>query len=127
MLRGSPASVAQAFAVLVASPAFACFCTLSWLNQTWRTCCGVFGVEPGDAQQCTSVAYEPEDWDSAFTPPCRKMLARLRRWRWANVLECTMWLGLFFLMFNVGVGKVRAQPLRCCLLLSLRSCCGARG
>ena len=45
----------KGFALLTASPAFALFCALSWLNQTWRTCCGIFGVEPGDDAQCTTV------------------------------------------------------------------------
>jgi len=34
------------------------------------------------------------------------MLQRLKGWRWASVLECAIWIGIIFLTFNVGVGKV---------------------
>jgi hypothetical protein len=59
---------------------------------------------------CTSwsraFAKQPAQRYPCFTLTTSTQLARLANWRWTSVLVKIIWVGLGFIIFNVGVAKV---------------------
>jgi len=86
----------RAIIVLTSAPLFLLYCMLSFVNQLVRV---------NILQNCIAKDMSPEEKKMWFTARCTNQIESFKKWPWTSVAIKAIYVGIFFMFIQVGMGK----------------------